>query len=100
MDCYKNVSEYLEAFTNETEVFQEESLKNVEAFYIKTVGIEKSEMITSQSTSIIKEIYDVTKDLATNKVALNRIKRALLTEVKLNNKFLEDVLDKEKVSVK
>jgi len=96
MDCYKNVSEYLEAFTNETEVFQEESLKNVEAFYIKTVGIEKSEMITSQSTSIIKEIYDVTKDLATNKVALNRIKRALLTEVKLNNKFLEDVLDKEK----
>lgn len=46
--------------------------------------------------SIIKEIYDVTKDLAGNKVALNKIKRALLTEVKLNNKFLEDITDKEK----
>ncbi|MDQ3022335.1 MAG: hypothetical protein M3R36_17460 [Bacteroidota bacterium] len=46
--------------------------------------------------SIIKEIYDVTKDLAGNKVALNKIKRALLTEVKLNNKFLEDIADKEK----
>jgi hypothetical protein len=46
--------------------------------------------------SIIKEIYDVTKDLAGNKVALNKIKRALQTEVKLNNKFLEDVSDKEK----
>lgn len=46
--------------------------------------------------SIIKEIYDVTKDLAGNKVALNKIKRALLTEVKLNNKFLEDISDKEK----
>ena len=28
--------------------------------------------------SIIKEIYDVTKDLAGNKIALNKIKRALL----------------------
>jgi len=46
--------------------------------------------------SIIKEIYDVTKDLAGNKVALNKIKRALLTEVKLNNKFLEDLSNKEK----
>ncbi len=46
--------------------------------------------------SIIKEIYDVTKDLSSNKVALNKIKRALLTEVKLNNKFLEDLSDKEK----
>ncbi|MEO6693625.1 MAG: hypothetical protein ABIY50_05100 [Ignavibacteria bacterium] len=46
--------------------------------------------------SIIKEIYDVTKDLAGNKVALNKIKRALLTEVKLNNKFLEDLNNKEK----
>ncbi len=46
--------------------------------------------------SIIKEIYDVTKDLAGNKVALNKIKRALITEVKLNNKFLEDISDKEK----
>lgn len=46
--------------------------------------------------SIVKEIYDVTKDLAGNKVALNKIKRALLTEVKLNNKFLEDISDKEK----
>ncbi|MBK8550277.1 MAG: hypothetical protein IPL53_04140 [Ignavibacteria bacterium] len=45
--------------------------------------------------SIIKEIYDVTKDLAGNKVALNKIKRALLTEVKLNNKFLEDISNKE-----
>ncbi len=46
--------------------------------------------------SIVKEIYDVTKDLAGNKVALNKIKRALLTEVKLNNKFLEDISYKEK----
>lgn len=46
--------------------------------------------------SIIKEIYDMTKDLAGNKVALNKIKRALITEVKLNNKFLEDISDKEK----
>lgn len=46
--------------------------------------------------SIIKEIYDVTKDLTGNKVALNKIKRALLTEVKLNNKFLEDISQKEK----
>jgi len=46
--------------------------------------------------SIIKEIYDVTKDLAGNKVALNKIKRALFTEVKLNNKFLEDLSNKEK----
>lgn len=46
--------------------------------------------------SIIKEIYDVTKDLAGNKIALNKIKRALLTEVKLNNKFLEEISDKEK----
>lgn len=46
--------------------------------------------------SIIKEIYDVTKDLAGNKVALNKIKRALITEVKLNNKFLEDISDNEK----
>lgn len=46
--------------------------------------------------SIIKEIYDVTKDLAGNKVALNKIKRALLTEIKLNNKFLEELTDKEK----
>ena len=46
--------------------------------------------------SIVKEIYDVTKDLAGNKVALNKIKRALLTEVKLNNKFLEDISNKEK----
>ncbi len=46
--------------------------------------------------SIIKEIYDVTKDLAGNKVALNKIKRAILTEAKLNNKFLEDISNKEK----
>lgn len=46
--------------------------------------------------SIVKEIYDVTKDLASNKIALNKIKRALLTESKLNNKFLEDISDKEK----
>lgn len=46
--------------------------------------------------SFIKEIYDVTKDLANNKVALTKIKRALLTEVRLNNKFLEDISDKEK----
>lgn len=46
--------------------------------------------------SIIKEIYDVTKDLANNKVAINKIRKALLTEVKLNNKFLEDISDKEK----
>ncbi|MBS1518752.1 MAG: hypothetical protein JSS91_11750 [Bacteroidetes bacterium] len=45
--------------------------------------------------SIIKEIYDVTKDLATNKVALNKIKRALLTESKLNHKFLEDISSRE-----
>ena len=46
--------------------------------------------------SIVKEIYDVTKDLAGNKIALNKIKRALLTEVKLNHKFLEEISDKEK----
>jgi len=46
--------------------------------------------------SIIKEIYDVTKDLAGNKIALNKIKKALLTEVKLNNKFLEEISDSEK----
>lgn len=46
--------------------------------------------------SIVKEIYDVTKDLAKNKVALNKIKRALLTESKLNQRFLEDIADKEK----
>lgn len=46
--------------------------------------------------SIVKEIYDVTKDLAKNKVALNKIKRALLTEAKLNHRFLEDISDKEK----
>ncbi len=46
--------------------------------------------------SFIKEIYDVTKDLAGNKVALNKIKRALLAEMKLNNKFLEEISDKEK----
>jgi hypothetical protein len=46
--------------------------------------------------SLIKEIYDVTKDLAGNKVALNKIKRALMTEAKLNNKFLEEISDKEK----
>ncbi len=46
--------------------------------------------------SIVKEIYDVTKDLAKNKVALNKIKRALLTESKLNHRFLEDIADKEK----
>lgn len=46
--------------------------------------------------SIIKEIYDVTKDLAGNKIALNKIKKALLTEIRLNNKFLEEISDKEK----
>ena len=46
--------------------------------------------------SIVKEIYDVTKDLAGNKIALNKIKKALLTEVKLNNKFLEEISDNEK----
>lgn len=46
--------------------------------------------------SIIKEIYDVTKDLAGNKVALNKVKRALLTESKLNYKFLEEISDKER----
>jgi len=46
--------------------------------------------------SIVKEIYDVTKDLAGNKIALNKIKKALLTEVKLNNKFLEEISDSEK----
>jgi len=46
--------------------------------------------------SIVKEIYDVTKDLAGNKIALNKIKKALLTESKLNNKFLEEISDKEK----
>ena len=45
--------------------------------------------------SIVKEIYDVTKDLAGNKIALNKIRRALLTEVKLNDKFLWDVSAKE-----
>jgi hypothetical protein len=46
--------------------------------------------------SIVKEIYDVTKDLAGNKIAINKIRKALLTEVKLNNKFLEEMSDKEK----
>ncbi|HQY20771.1 MAG TPA: hypothetical protein PK294_11580 [Ignavibacteria bacterium] len=45
--------------------------------------------------SFIKEIYDVTKDLTNNKIALNKIKRALLTESKLNNKILEDISNKE-----
>ncbi|MBX7043736.1 MAG: hypothetical protein K1X85_12635 [Ignavibacteria bacterium] len=45
--------------------------------------------------SLVKEIYDVTKDLAGNKIALNKIRRALLTEVKLNDKFLWDVSDPE-----
>ena len=45
--------------------------------------------------SIVKEIYDMTKDLAGNKIALNKIRRALLTEVKLNDKFLWDVSAKE-----
>lgn len=45
--------------------------------------------------SIIKEIYDVTKDLAGNKIALNKIRRALLTEVKLNDRFLWDVSNTE-----
>jgi hypothetical protein len=45
--------------------------------------------------SIVKEIYDVTKDLAGNKIALNKIRRALLTEVKLNDKFLWDVSGNE-----
>ncbi|HMS64165.1 MAG TPA: hypothetical protein PKD83_02795 [Ignavibacteria bacterium] len=45
--------------------------------------------------SLVKEIYDVTKDLAGNKIALNKIRKALLTEVKLNNKFLEELNNKE-----
>lgn len=45
--------------------------------------------------SIIKEIYDVTKDLTVNKIALNKIKRALVTEVKLNHRFLEELTDKD-----
>ncbi|MBK6537366.1 MAG: hypothetical protein WBQ38_15415 [Ignavibacteria bacterium] len=46
--------------------------------------------------SIVKEIYDVTKDLAGNKIALNKIKKALLTESKLNHKFLEELSETEK----
>lgn len=46
--------------------------------------------------SLVKEIYDVTKDLTSNKIALNKLRRALLTEVKLNDKFLWDVSDETK----
>ncbi|MBS1551698.1 MAG: hypothetical protein JST15_06490 [Bacteroidetes bacterium] len=46
--------------------------------------------------SIVKEIYDVTKDLAGNKIALNKIKKALLTESRLNHKFLEELSETEK----
>lgn len=46
--------------------------------------------------SFIKEIYDVTKDLANNKIALNKIRKSLLRESKLNDKFLVEIADTEK----
>ncbi len=41
--------------------------------------------------SIIKEIYDVTKDAAKLKGEIKAIRKALRTEFKLNGKFLKDM---------
>lgn len=41
--------------------------------------------------SLIKEIYDVTKDGAIQGNKINAIKRTLRTELKLNKKFLADI---------
>lgn len=45
--------------------------------------------------SIIKEISDEIKDVAKNKVAISKIRKALTLELKLNLKFLEDFSKKE-----
>lgn len=55
--------------------------------------------------SIIKEIFDATKDVAALKAKTNAIKRALKTEFKLNRKFLldieksEDIDDKRRIDI-
>jgi len=41
--------------------------------------------------SIIKDIYDVTKEGATQAAKIGAVKRALRTELKLNKKFLYDI---------
>ncbi len=41
--------------------------------------------------SIIKEIYDVSKDAAKFKSRIKSVKKALKTELKLNQKFLSEV---------
>jgi len=48
--------------------------------------------------SIIKEIYDVAKDGAIQGNKINAIKRALRTELKLNNKFLADIADSKPIN--
>jgi hypothetical protein len=41
--------------------------------------------------SVIKEIYDITKDITKNKNAQKKIKKAILLEAKANLKFLQDL---------
>ena len=41
--------------------------------------------------SVIKEIYDITKDIAKSKNAQKKIKKAILLEAKANLEFLQDV---------
>lgn len=41
--------------------------------------------------SVIKEIYDITKDIAKSKNAQKKIKKAILLEAKANLKFLQDL---------
>jgi hypothetical protein len=48
--------------------------------------------------SIIKEIYDVAKDGAIQGNKINAIKRALKTELKLNQKFLADIEKSKPIS--
>ena len=45
--------------------------------------------------SVIKEIYDVATDAAALKLKRAALKRALRTELKLNDKFLQDVKFKD-----
>ena len=45
--------------------------------------------------SVIKEIYDITKDATSLKQERGALKRALRTELKLNHKFLQDVKVKD-----
>ncbi len=41
--------------------------------------------------SVIKEIYDITKDITKSKNAQKKIKKAILLEAKANLKFLQDL---------